>query len=100
MRILIKALKFKQKTSGIAPSNCKSFTNSDNNLLVSKKVGKNDKQIEEDGSIDLWFNTKYHSKSSYPIAQLLRLKILLAKIKNVRLDKTTTKLNSFLLSIN
>jgi uncharacterized protein YyaL (SSP411 family) len=58
-----------------------------------------DKQIEEDGSIDLWFNTKYHSKSSYPIAQLLRLKILLAKIKNVRLDKTTTKLNSFLLSL-
>ena len=48
MRILIKALKFKQKTSGIAPSNCKSFTNSDNDPLVSKEAGKNDKQIDID----------------------------------------------------
>ena len=48
MRILIKALNTKQKTSEIAPSNCKSFTNSDNDLLVSNEAGKNDKQVEED----------------------------------------------------
>lgn len=58
-----------------------------------------DKKIEEDGSIDLWFNSKYHSKSSYPIAQLIRLKILLAKIENTNLDNTINKLKSFLLSL-
>ena len=36
-------------------------------------------QIQSDGSIDLWFNSKYHSKSSYPIAQLIRLMILFDK---------------------
>ena len=48
MRILIKALNIKQKTSEIAPSNCKSFTNSDNDLLVSNEAVKNDKQVDED----------------------------------------------------
>ena len=40
--------------------------------------------IQDDGSIDLWFNSKYHSKSSYPIAQLIRLKVLLAKIRWIK----------------
>ena len=41
-----------------------------------------DQQIASDGSIDLWFNSKYHSKSSYPIAQIIRIKILISKLTN------------------
>ena len=58
-----------------------------------------EKKIEDDGSIDLWFNSKYHSKSSYPIAQLIRLKVILAKFDGVNLDENTQKLKSFLLSL-
>ncbi len=58
-----------------------------------------EKQIQSDGSIDLWFNSKYHSKSSYPIAQLVRLKILLTKAEQKTLDQTIEKLHSFLLSL-
>jgi len=58
-----------------------------------------DQQIQEDGSMDVWFNSKYHSKSSYPIAQIIRLKILLAKIGNLNLDKRIDILKSFLLSL-
>ena len=56
-------------------------------------------QIQFDGSIDLWFNSKYHSKSSYPIGQLIRLKILLAKLEQKNLEQTIEKLESFLLSL-
>ena len=56
-------------------------------------------QIQPDGSIDLWFNSKYHSKSSYPIAQLIRLKILIAKLEQKNLDAKITKLKSFLISL-
>jgi len=56
-------------------------------------------QIQFDGSIDLWFNSKYHSKSSYPIGQLIRLKILLAKLEQKNLEQTLEKLESFLLSL-
>ena len=48
--------------------------------------------VEDDGSIDLWFNSKHHSKSSYPIAQLIRLKVILAKLDGVNLDENTQKL--------
>ena len=58
-----------------------------------------DQPIQEDGSIDLWSNSKYHSKSSYPIAQLIRLKILLAKLDGSSLDETIKKLELFLLSL-
>lgn len=58
-----------------------------------------EENIQEDGSIDLWFNSKYHSKSSYPIAQLIRLKILLAKIDGFEVDETIKKLKTFLLSL-
>jgi len=64
-----------------------------------KAVNWCEKQIQSDGSIDLWFNSKYHSKSSYPIAQLIRLKILLAKIEQKNLDQTIEKLQSFLLTL-
>jgi len=56
-------------------------------------------QIQFDGSIDLWFNSKYHSKSSYPIGQLIRLKILLAKLEQKNLEQTLEKLESILLSL-
>ncbi|WP_299290938.1 hypothetical protein [Nitrosopumilus sp.] len=58
-----------------------------------------DTQIQNDGSIDLWHNSKYHSKSSYPISQIVRLKLLLAKIENQQLDEIIQKLKSFLLSL-
>ena len=56
-------------------------------------------QIQPDGSIDLWFNSKYHSKSSYPIAQLIRLKILITKLEQKNLDPKIIKLKSFLISL-
>ena len=40
------------------------------------------KKIEDDGSINLWFNSKYSSKSVYPIAQVIRLMILVDSIEN------------------
>ena len=57
-----------------------------------------DEQINSDGSIDLWFNSKYHSKSSYPIAQIIRLKILISKINNLS-KKTLPNLMNFLISL-
>ena len=75
-------------------------TNDENYLNSCKKaVNWCQSQIQSDGSIDLWFNSKYHSKSSYPIAQLIRLKILLAKLEKRNLDHTISKLQSFLLSL-
>ena len=73
----------------------------DKNYLNSCKKAVNwcEKQIQSDGSIDLWFNSRYHSKSSYPIAQLIRIKILLAKLEQKNLDQTISKLQSFLLSL-
>ena len=73
----------------------------DENYLNSCKKAVNwcEKQIQSDGSIDLWFNSRYHSKSSYPIAQLIRLKILVAKLEQKNLDQTIKKLQSFLLSL-
>ena len=58
-----------------------------------------DQQVQDDGSIDLWFNSKHHSKSSYPIAQLIRLKTLVAKLDGSSLDETVRRLESFLLSL-
>ena len=71
------------------------------NYLNSCKRAINwcENQIQSDGSIDLWFNSRYHSKSSYPIAQLIRLKILIAKLEHKNLDQTIEKLKSFLLSL-
>lgn len=57
------------------------------------------KQIQQDGSIELWFNSKYREKASYPIAQLIRIMILLAKLENDdSYKKITDKLYSYLLS--
>ena len=57
-----------------------------------------DRKIESDGSIDLWFNSKYHSKSSYPIAQIIRLKILISKIDNDNIS-SLSPLTNFLISL-
>jgi uncharacterized protein YyaL (SSP411 family) len=77
-----------------------SITKDKNYLLCCKKaINWCDQQLQDDGSIDLWFNSKYHSKSSYPIAQLIRLKILLGKIDGSNLDETVEKLKIFLLSL-
>ena len=56
------------------------------------------KKIQNDNSIELWFNSKYqHSKSSYAIAQLIRLMILTDKISNTSKNKNNIeKLNHFL----
>ena len=62
---------------------CYSVTKEDTFLNSCKNALKwCDQQIKNDGSIDLWFNSKYHSKSSYPIAQIIRIKILLSKLTN------------------
>lgn len=40
-------------------------------------------QIDQnDGSIMLWFNSKHKSKAAYPIAQLIRIMLLLNKLEN------------------
>jgi rhamnogalacturonyl hydrolase YesR len=48
-------------------------------------------QINDDGSISLWFNSKYKSKAAYPISQLIRILILLDKINNNSKYKPQTK---------
>lgn len=55
-----------------------------------------DQQINSDGSIDLWFNSKYHSKSSYPIAQIIRIKILISKLTNSLETEYVSNLLKFL----
>ena len=57
-------------------------------------------KIAEDGSISLWFNSKYNSKAMYPIAQIIRLMILNDKFhdKNKYL-KSILKLRIFLVSL-
>ena len=57
-------------------------------------------QMNEDGSIPLWFNSQYNSKSGYPIAQLIRIMILLDKIdSNSNYKSSTHHLYKFLLSL-
>ena len=79
-------------------------------LLYGYNVTKNEKylnasikaiewalsKISDDGSILLWFNSKYKEKAAYPIAQLIRLIILLNSISPTNLINETKKLASFL----
>ena len=56
-------------------------------------------RIQQDGSIELWFNSKYREKASYPVAQLIRIMILIDKLeKNDSYKKTVDKLYSYLIS--
>jgi len=58
------------------------------------------KQIHDDGSIDLWFNSKHKSRAAYPISQLIRIMILLNKLDNrYSYQKHIEKLISYLLSL-
>jgi len=57
-------------------------------------------QIANDGSISLWFNSRYNSKAVYPIAQIIRLMILLDKFHNTnKYLKNILKLRSFMASL-
>lgn len=74
----------------------------DNNYLAACKNALlwSSQKIEDDGSIELWFGSRYRSKSSYATAQLIRLMILLDKLNNNTLYKhQIQKLYSFLLSL-
>ena len=57
-------------------------------------------QINEDGSISLWFNSKYNSKAAYPIAQLIRLMILFEKLEQKSNYKNQIlRLHDFLITL-
>jgi len=57
-------------------------------------------QIADDGSISLWFNSRYKSKAVYPIAQIIRLMILYDKFHNKnKYLKNILKLRSFIVSL-
>ncbi|RZD45871.1 MAG: hypothetical protein CXT78_04825 [Thaumarchaeota archaeon] len=56
------------------------------------------KHISDDGSIELWFNSKYRSKAAYPIAQLIRLILLIEKISKNEFKNHKNRLLSFLIS--
>jgi hypothetical protein len=49
------------------------------------------KQIQNDGSINLWHNSKYSSKSVYPIAQIIRLMLLVDSIEKTNQFSSTIK---------
>ncbi len=57
-------------------------------------------QISEDGSINLWHNSKYNSKSAYPIAQLIRILILMDKLQlDMKFKSHITILYNFLITL-
>lgn len=57
-------------------------------------------QISNDGSIQLWHNSKYHSKAAYPIAQLIRILVLFnSGEKNAHYKSKVEILYNFLISL-
>jgi len=54
--------------------------------------------VDEDGAILLWFNSKYKEKAAYPIAQLIRLIILVNSVKPTNMINGIKKLERFLIS--
>jgi len=69
--------------------------------LLSCKAAVNwcTKNIKNDGSINLWFNSKHNVIASYPIAQLLRIMILLDKLEdNSNFKQQEDKLYKYLIS--
>ena len=57
-------------------------------------------RIDNDGSINLWFNSKYSSKSIYPVAQIVRLMVLVDSIdKSNCYSKKVKKLIEFMNSL-
>ena len=58
------------------------------------------KQIKTDGSINLWFNSKHSSKSIYPIAQIVRLMLLVDSINKTNYySENIKKLTEFMYSL-
>ena len=55
--------------------------------------------IQSDGSIDLWFNSKYHSKSSYKIAKFNRLNFIIANLEQKNIDPKITNLKYILINL-
>ena len=83
-------------------------------LVYGYSVTKNDKylqssqkavdwcltKISNDGSISLWHNSKYKSKAAYPIAQLIRILILIDKINDTSNYKSyVEQLYKFLMTL-
>jgi len=57
-------------------------------------------KIEDDGSINLWSNSKYSSKSIYPVAQVIRLMLLVDSIdKSHQYTQDVKKLIKFMNSL-
>jgi uncharacterized protein YyaL (SSP411 family) len=57
-------------------------------------------QINEDGSVYLWTNFNYKAKAAYPIAQLIRLMILVDNVENTsKYFESAKKLTNFLLTL-
>lgn len=57
-------------------------------------------KINDDGSVDLWFNYKDKSKACYPIAQVIRLMILMDALeKQSKFKDAISHLVKFLLSL-
>jgi uncharacterized protein YyaL (SSP411 family) len=57
-------------------------------------------KIEEDGSVNLWFNSKEKSKAVYAVAQLIRLMILIDKYHDTNDTKPhIDKIYSFMISL-
>ena len=67
---------------------------------VEKALDWSADQISEDGSINLWFNSKYKSKAMYPMAQIIRLMILIDKLhNNNKFLKKILQLQSFITNL-
>ena len=67
---------------------------------IEKGLDWSVKQIDEDGSISLWFSSKFKSKALYPIAQIIRLMILMDKFHgNDKFLKNIIKLRTFMTSL-
>lgn len=77
------------------------FTKDDQYLvLIKNSLDWCLNQISNDGSIQLWHNSKYHSKAAYPIAQLIRILVLVNGIeKNSQYKDKIEILYNFLLSL-
>ena len=67
---------------------------------IEKALDWSANKIAEDGSISLWFNSKYKSKAIYPIAQIIRLMILTDKFQeNNKFLNNILKLRTFMTSL-
>ena len=67
---------------------------------VDKALDWSVNKISEDGSISLWFNSKYKSKAIYPVAQIIRLMILMDKYQgNNKFLNSILKLLNFMTSL-